>query len=103
VRHGRISAYGHAISACALGQTSTAIVAAHIVGTPTEEMRALRDEMAAMLRANGSPPAGRWADLAFLEPVRDYPPRHASTLLVFDAVVDALDKIEAGQQVAAAG
>jgi NifU-like protein involved in Fe-S cluster formation len=103
VRNGRISAYGHAISACALGQTSTAIVAARIVGTPTEEMRALRDEMAAMLRANGSPPAGRWADLAYLEPVRDYPPRHASTLLVFDAVVDALDKIEAGQQVAAAG
>ena len=103
VRHGRISAYGHAISACALGQTSTDIVAARIVGTPTEEMRALRDAMAAMLQANGSPPAGRWADLAYLEPVRDYPPRHASTLLVFDAVVDALDKIEAGQQVAAAG
>ncbi len=60
-------------------------------------------QMTAMLKANGAPPAGRWADLAYLEPVRDYPPRHASTLLVFDAVVDALDKIEAGQQVAAAG
>ena len=103
VSQNRVSAYGHTISACALGQTSTAIVAARIVGTPVEEMRALRDEMTAMLRANGSPPSGRWADLAYLEPVRDYPTRHASTLLVFDAVVDALDKIEAGQRVAAAG
>ena len=103
VRDGRVSAYGHTISACALGQTSTAIVAAHIVGTPVGEMRALRYQMEAMLRAEGAPPSGRWSDLAYLEPVRDYPPRHASTLLVFDAVVEALDKIEAGQRVAAAG
>jgi NifU-like protein involved in Fe-S cluster formation len=50
-----------------------------------------------MLKAEGPPPAGRWADLAYLEPVRDYPPRHASTLLVFDAIVDALDQIETEQ------
>lgn len=92
---GRISAYGHKISACALGQTSAAIVATNIVGTPVDEFRALRDQMAAMLKSNGEPPNGRWADLAYLEPVRDYAPRHTSTLLVFDAVVEALDKIEA--------
>lgn len=99
---GRICAYGHKISACALGQTSAAIVAAHIVGTPVAEFRALRAQMTEMLKADGAPPVGKWADLAYLEPVRDYPPRHISTLLVFDAVVDALDKIEAGQAVAAA-
>jgi NifU-like protein involved in Fe-S cluster formation len=92
---GRISAYGHKISACALGQTSAAIVATNIVGTPADEFRALRDQMAAMLKSNGEPPNGRWSDLAYLEPVRDYAPRHTSTLLVFDAVVEALDKIEA--------
>ncbi len=102
VRDGRISAYGHAISACALGQTSTAIVARNIVGTPIDEFRAVRDQMTAMLRADGPPPTGRWSDLAYLEPVRDYPPRHGSTLLVFDAVSDALDKIEAVQTVTAA-
>lgn len=90
---GVVSGYGHKISACALGQTSAAIVASHIVGTPASEFRALRDEMNAMLKADGPPPTGRWADLAYLEPVRDYAPRHASTLLVFDAVVEALDKI----------
>jgi NifU-like protein involved in Fe-S cluster formation len=94
VEGGTITGYGHKISACALGQTSAAIVATNIVGTPVAEFRALRDEMAAMLKADGAPPDGRWADLAYLEPVRDYAPRHTSTLLVFDAVVEALDKLE---------
>jgi NifU-like protein involved in Fe-S cluster formation len=97
VADGRIGAYGHKISACALGQTSAAIVATNIVGTPVEEFRALRDTMTAMLKSDAAPPSGKWSDLAYLEPVRDYAPRHASTLLVFDAVVDALDKIESAQ------
>ena len=103
VAEGAIAAYGHRISACALGQTSAAIVATYIVGTPVGEFRALREQMIAMLKADGAPPTGKWADLAYLEPVRDYAPRHTSTLLVFDAVVDALDKIVAGQPVVAAG
>ena len=61
---GEISAYGHKISACALGQTSAAIVAANIVGTPVAEFRAVREQMTAMLKADGAPPSGRWADLA---------------------------------------
>lgn len=97
VRGGVIAGYGHDISACALGQTSAAVVATHIVGTPVEEFRALREQMLAMLKEGGSPPSGKWDDLRYLEPVRDYRPRHASTLLVFDAVVEALDKIEAAQ------
>jgi NifU-like protein involved in Fe-S cluster formation len=91
---GVISGYGHEISACALGQTSAAIVAANVVGSTPGEMRQVRAQMYAMLRAGGVPPAGRWDDLKYLEPVREYRPRHTSTLLVFDAVVDALDAIE---------
>lgn len=88
---GVVTGYGHDISACALGQTSAAIVARNIVGSTADEMRRLREEMYAMLKANGAPPTGKWEDLKYLEPVRDYRPRHTSTLLVFDAVVDALD------------
>jgi NifU-like protein involved in Fe-S cluster formation len=47
-----------------------------------------------MLKENGPPPTGKWADIAVLEPVRDYKARHASTLLTFDAVVSALDQID---------
>lgn len=94
VSDGVITGYGHEISACALGQTSAAIVATHLVGTPVEEFRRVRAEMTAMLKDNGPPPSGeRWVDLKYLEPVRDYRPRHTSTLLVFDAVSDALDKL----------
>ena len=97
LENGVIVGYGHEISACALGQTSAAIVATHIVGTPVAEFRLVRDEMIAMLKADGAPPAGeKWADLKYLEPVRDYRPRHTSTLLVFDAVAEALDKAGAG-------
>jgi len=94
VRDGVIVGYGHEVSACALGQTSAAIVAREIVGTPTTEFRAVRDTMTAMLKADGAPPTGKWSDLGYLEPVREFKPRHTSTLLVFDAVSDALDKLE---------
>lgn len=100
VEDGVITGYGHTISACALGQTSAAIVATHIVGTPVGEFRAVRQTMTAMLKENGPPPTGKWADLRYLEPVREYRPRHTSTLLVFDAVVDALEKIESAQALA---
>jgi NifU-like protein involved in Fe-S cluster formation len=102
VRDGLVVQYGHEISACALGQTSAAVVAREIVGTPVDEVRALRAQMHAMLKENGAPPTGKWSDLKYLEPVREYRPRHTSTLLVFDAMVEALDKIESLESVRAA-
>jgi NifU-like protein involved in Fe-S cluster formation len=92
---GVISAYGHEISACALGQTSAAIVAREIVGTRTEDFLRLAQQMRDMLKAAGSPPDGKWSDLGYLEVVREYPARHASTMLVFDAVTEAIEKARA--------
>lgn len=89
---GKIAAYGADVSACALGQTSAAIVASHIVGATPQDLRALREQMIAMLKSGGPPPSGRWDDLKYLEPVRGFPARHASTLLVFEAVAEALDR-----------
>jgi len=93
VTDGVITGYGHEVSACALGQTSAAIVAKEIVGTRAEDFLALRGQMQAMLKTGGTPPDGKWSDLGYLEPVRDFPARHASTLLVFDAVCEALETI----------
>ena len=103
VREGIIVAYGHDISACALGQTSAAVVAREIVGTPAAEFRQVSQQMHAMLKQGGPPPGGKWADLRYLEPVREYRARHMSTLLVFDAVVEALEKAESTESVAAVG
>ncbi len=97
VEDGVITQYGHDLSACALGQTSAAIVAREIVGTPVADFLDLRHTMHDMLKAEGAPPDGKWSDLKYLVPVRDYPARHLSTLLVFDAVAAALEKIESPQ------
>ena len=69
-------------------------MARHVVGARAGELRSVRETMRRMLKENGSPPEGRFADLRYLEPVRDYKARHASTMLTFDAVVDAIDQIE---------
>ena len=90
----RVTDFGHDVRACALGQASSSIMARNVVGSTAAELRAIRDEMYKMLKANGPAPAGKWSDLQVLEPVRDYKARHASTLLTFDAVVDAIGKIE---------
>ncbi|MGD9844574.1 MAG: iron-sulfur cluster assembly scaffold protein [Variibacter sp.] len=90
-----VTDFAHDVKACALGQASSSIMARHVVGSNAAELRALRETVRAMLKENGAPPQGKWADIAVLEPVRDYKARHASTLLTFDAVVSAIDKIEA--------
>jgi NifU-like protein involved in Fe-S cluster formation len=92
---GRVSDFAHDVKACALGQASSSIMARHVVGSTADELRDLRAAMQRMLKENGPPPDGRWADLKYLEPVRDYRARHASTLLTFDAVVDAVNQIDA--------
>ncbi|HUI96359.1 MAG TPA: iron-sulfur cluster assembly scaffold protein [Xanthobacteraceae bacterium] len=97
----KVTDFAHEVKACALGQASSSIMARNVVGATADELRALRETMRKMLKENGSPPAeGRWADIAVLEPVRDYKARHASTLLTFDAVVSAIDQIEQKRGVA---
>ncbi len=86
--------FGHEVKACALGQASSSIMARHVVGSTAEELRIVREQARAILKENAEPPQGKWADLSVLVPVRDYKARHASTMLTFDAVVDAIGQIE---------
>ena len=94
---GVVTDFGHDVKACALGQASSSIMARHVVGSSGPELKALREQMYHMLKDNGPPPSGKWADLEALVPVRDFKARQASTLLTFDAVVDAVSQIEAKQ------
>lgn len=93
VRDGVVCDYGQEVRACLLGQASAAIMGKNIVGTGVDELRAVRDQVEDMLKNGGKPPEGKWSDIGALEPVRDVKARHASTLLVFDAVCDALEKL----------
>jgi NifU-like protein involved in Fe-S cluster formation len=90
-----VTDFAHDVKACALGQASSSIMARNVVGATAAELRDVRETMRKMLKEGGPPPEGRFADLKFLEPVRDYKARHASTMLTFDAVVDAIGQIEA--------
>ena len=90
-----VTDFAHEVRACALGQASSSVMARIVVGRSADELREVREAMRRMLKENGPAPDGVWQDLKVLEPVRDYKARHASTLLTFDAVVDALDQIAA--------
>ena len=97
-----VTDFAHDVKACALGQASSSIMARNVVGAKADELRSLREAVRRMLKENGAPPQdGRWADIAVLEPVRDYKARHASTTLTFDAVVDAIGQIEGKRRPAA--
>jgi NifU-like protein involved in Fe-S cluster formation len=97
-----VTDFAHEVKACALGQASSSIMARHVIGAKADELRNLRETVRKMLKENGAPPEGKWADIAVLEPVRDYKARHASTMLTFDAVVDAVNQIEAKRRTAVA-
>ena len=96
-----VTDFAHDVKACALGQASSSIMARLVVGSTEEELRHVREAMRRMLKGGAAPPGGRWEDLRVLEPVREFKARHASTLLTFDAVVDALDQIAARRAAAA--
>lgn len=96
LEQGRVSAFAHDVKACALGQASSSIMARSIIGSTPDELRDLGAKMRAMLKDGGPPPTGKWAECEVLAPVRDFAARHASTLLTFDAVEDAINQIEAG-------
>lgn len=100
MNNGVVTEFAHEVKACALGQATSAVMALHIIGASEAELRTVRNEMIAMLKENGASPQGRFEDLKFFEPVRDYKARHASTLLTFDAVVDCLDQIAANKSAA---
>jgi NifU-like protein involved in Fe-S cluster formation len=93
----RITDFAQEVQACALGQAAAAVLGAHVVGATLSEIEMARDGLRAMLKDHGPPPEGRFSDLAVLQPVKDYPARHASSLLAFEATAEAVRKAMASQ------
>ncbi len=90
VADGQVTDFAQDVRACALGQASAAVLGENVIGASAQEIELARDALFAMLKADGPPPEGRFADLAVLQPVKDYPARHASTLLAFEAALEAV-------------
>lgn len=87
---GRVADFAQDVKACALGQAAAAILGEHIIGASLSEIELARDAFRDMLKADGPQPEGRFSDLKMLQPVKDYPPRHASSLLAFEATAEAV-------------
>ena len=90
MKDGKVADFGQDVKACALGQAAAAVLGEHVIGADLEEIEVARDALRAMLKADGPPPAGRFSELSVLAPVKDYPARHTSTLLAFEAAVEAV-------------
>ncbi len=90
VEGGRVTDFAQDVKACALGQAAASVLGSHVIGASLDELEMTREQFRAMLKAGGDPPEGRFSDLAMLAPVKDYPARHASTLLAFEAVTEAV-------------
>ncbi len=99
--NGKVVDFAHDVKACALSQAAASIMARNVIGSTGAELRVLRDRVRAMLKENGPPPDGKWADIAILEPIRDFKARHTSTLLTFEATLDCVTQIERAARAAA--
>ncbi|ACG76835.1 NifU-like protein involved in Fe-S cluster formation [Phenylobacterium zucineum HLK1] len=101
VEDGRVADFAQDVKACALGQAAASVLGAQVIGASLSELESARDQFRAMLKDGGPPPEGRFSDLAMLAPVKDYPARHASTLLAFEAAAEAVR--QAGARTSPAG
>lgn len=88
-----VTGFAMRLQACALGQASAAILAEQVIGADRRTLDDARNALFGMLKENGAAPSGRFAKLALLADVANYPARHASTLLAFDAVLAAIDSV----------
>jgi NifU-like protein involved in Fe-S cluster formation len=79
--------------ACALGQASAAILSRNLIGATSQDVIKARDALKKMLKENGKPPEGRFWELRYLEAVADYPPRHASVMLAWEAACAIFDEM----------
>jgi NifU-like protein involved in Fe-S cluster formation len=92
VEDGVVADFAQDVRACALGQAAAAVLGEHVIGASLAEIEVARDALRAMLKADGPGPQGRFSELSVLAPVKDYPARHTSTLLAFEAAAEAVRK-----------
>jgi NifU-like protein involved in Fe-S cluster formation len=93
-REGRISAFGHDVKACALGQAAATLFARHAVGRTTKEVVSARDQFVNWLADAGASPPD-WPGIDVLERARGYPARHGAMRLPFEAAADAASRVMA--------
>jgi NifU-like protein involved in Fe-S cluster formation len=90
---GRVSEVGMLVRACALGQASSSLLAAHVIGRTPMELAEARDQLTAWLAGGGPLPV--WPDLDIFQPALAVTARHPSIRLAFEAAAEAAGLAEA--------
>lgn len=96
VQDGQIAEFAQQVRACALGQASASVLGSAVIGQTREQIEATRDQLKSMLKQGGEAPGAPFAELEALLPAREYPNRHASILLAWEATLAAMDEAQAG-------
>ncbi|WP_455474781.1 iron-sulfur cluster assembly scaffold protein [Bartonella sp. B30(2025)] len=94
VKNNIVTNFAHEVHACVLGQASASLLAHHIIGQTTQNLKVLHKNIYNMLTEDGPPPTAPFEEFSCLQPIKDYKARHTSTMLIFDAVVDCIKQIE---------
>lgn len=92
VDDGRVADFAQNVKACALGQSSAAVLGAHVIGRTRDEIAAAREALFNMLREDGPTPPAPFEDLEVLRPAQEYRNRHPSILLAWDALLEGMDE-----------
>lgn len=95
LKDGKVAGFAQDVRACALGQASAAVLGEVAIGRTRAELEAARSALSVMLKEGGPVPAAPFAGYEVLLPARGYKNRHASILLVLDAICEAVAVAEA--------
>ncbi|MET3590419.1 NifU-like protein involved in Fe-S cluster formation [Bartonella silvatica] len=94
VENNIVTDFAQEVHACVLGQASASLLASHVIGQTTQNLKILREVIDHMLTKDGPPPSTPFEAFSCLQPIKDYKERHTSTMLIFDATVDCIEQIE---------
>lgn len=95
MQDGLIADFAQEVRACALGQASAGVLGGLAIGRDRTQIATARDQLLAMLKSDGPPPAAPFEQLEALLPAREFPNRHASILLAWEALLGAIDASDA--------
>jgi NifU-like protein involved in Fe-S cluster formation len=93
---GRVSEVGMLVRACALGQASSSLLSAEVIGKSPEELAAARDALTAWLAGEGILP--EWAGFDLFQPALPHSARHASIRLAFEAAAEAAAQAQSARE-----
>lgn len=84
---GRVTEIGMLVRACALGQASSSLMAAHAIGKSAADFATTHAMLSDWLAGGATAPT--WPGLDIFEPARPHSARHASIRLAFEAAAEA--------------